>query len=198
MNKIFDSTRVFVIIRPSLTGKVMPNRKVFSEKNISALQKKKKEQARLFSENSFPRRKKIIAPKKAQGAQTLDPCLVSMKHGFKKANRIRKREEFKTLFGKANAVKGKYLSLRLWLCDEESGEQKPKLATTVSRQTSKLATQRNLWRRRIREVFRNQQHGIKPNAWIWIRVTSEEKAPAYSVIEEEIIGLIKKTHGNIH
>lgn len=120
-----------------------------------------------------------------------------MKRRFEKANRIRKRDEFKTLFQKASVVKGKHFSLRLWLNDQAAGSQKPKIAISISRQISKLATQRNLWRRRVREAFRNKQQEIKPNAWIWIRATFEGKAPAYQEIEEEVLSLIKKANGKI-
>ncbi|MSR77386.1 MAG: ribonuclease P protein component [Candidatus Omnitrophica bacterium] len=118
-----------------------------------------------------------------------------MGQGFKKEQRVRREAEFQILYRKGTLAKGKSMTLRLWTDDGAAEGQKAKLAITVSRKVSKLAPQRNLWRRRIREIFRTQQQLIKSRTWIWVRVISDQRAPSYRVLCEEMCQLLGQLKG---
>ena len=69
---------------------------------------------------------------------------------------------------------------------------RPMLAVMVSRKVDLRAVRRNLWKRRIREIFRKHQSSLKPGAMILFRAGGKGKAPGYAEMEKEILGHFEK------
>ena len=110
--------------------------------------------------------------------------------------RIRGRRDFQAVFKHGFLAKGKVL--RLW-CYERQGysakPQQPQIGIVVSRKTSALSTDRNLWKRRIREAFRRIQNQIKMNTKIVVRSAHQKRVPSYENIHSELKLLLSKVGG---
>ena len=66
------------------------------------------------------------------------------------------------------------------------------IGIVVSRKTDPRATGRNLWKRRVREIFREHQAKLDRRAVCLVKVRSTQKKPPFSAMEEELIKLFKK------
>ncbi|MCB9799842.1 MAG: ribonuclease P protein component [Candidatus Omnitrophica bacterium] len=69
----------------------------------------------------------------------------------------------------------------------------PCLGIVVSRKVNKRATVRNLWKRRIREVFRKNQTLIQNGHTLVIQAKIKERVPLYTELEKEIKKLYEKS-----
>jgi ribonuclease P protein component len=67
------------------------------------------------------------------------------------------------------------------------------IGIAVSRKTDPKAVGRNLWKRRIREIFQKNQGWLYPEVACLIKVRSGEKKPSFSAMEEDLVKLFKKT-----
>ena len=110
--------------------------------------------------------------------------------------RIRSRRIFQIIFKRGTLAKGELLNL--WSCDDcavsDKKSQEPKFAVMVSRKVSRRAVERNLWKRRIREVFRHRQSEIKKGIAILIQAKKQkDSVPSYQIIETEMSRLLAKT-----
>lgn len=105
--------------------------------------------------------------------------------------RIRKRKDLEDLLKTGRSSRGPLLTL--WVLKQNRGDKRrPMLAIMVSRKVSLRAVKRNLWKRRIRESFRLHQESLKPEAMILFRANGKGDAPAFAVIEKEMLGHFKK------
>lgn len=114
--------------------------------------------------------------------------------GLSRNQRVRTSREFQELFRLGKRVRGPWLTL--WVHPFSSqGTQSSltKLGIVVSQKVSKNATERNLWKRRIREAFRKNQKSISQGFKIVVRPSQSGAAPAYEVLEKELLNLIKKS-----
>ena len=117
-----------------------------------------------------------------------------MSERWRPNQRIRSRRVFQIIFKRGKWAKG--FLLNLWSYGgpevfEEDGP--PQLAVMVSRKVNARATQRNLWKRRIREVFRRHQAEIKNGTAVLIQARKQNKTPSYAMIESEVMTLLAKT-----
>lgn len=69
---------------------------------------------------------------------------------------------------------------------------KPMLGIVVSRKTDPTAVGRNLWKRRVREIFREQQTQLRPEAVCLVKVRHTQKRPSFPAAEEDLVKLFKK------
>ncbi len=76
---------------------------------------------------------------------------------------------------------------------DAKGGAAPKVGIIVSRKTDRRATRRNLWKRRIREAFRELQVKVKENAEILIKSRECNMIPSYQEIKRELETLLRKT-----
>jgi ribonuclease P protein component len=109
---------------------------------------------------------------------------------LRRDQRIRKRGEFQTFFERGRFVRGRLV--HLWTLTEESSGRGPRLGLIVSRKTHRNAAARNLWKRRIREIFRKNQRNIKKETVVLIQSRRSGPAPDSGALEEEIKGLLKQ------
>ena len=72
--------------------------------------------------------------------------------------------------------------------------ESPTFGVVVSRQVNRLATQRNLWKRRILEALKRNRSSFPKNTFVVIRVRKSTKrvAVAYRFIEQELEAVIRK------
>lgn len=78
-------------------------------------------------------------------------------------------------------------------CQEpERQEDLPKLGIRITRKAEPLATKRNLWKRRIREIFRKNQAQMKPGFQVLVQARKQASVPSYEVLENELMRLLNK------
>jgi len=66
------------------------------------------------------------------------------------------------------------------------------IGIVVSRKTDPTAVGRNLWKRRVREIFREKQAQLHPKAVCLVKVRHTQKKPSFSAAEEDLVKLFKK------
>ena len=69
---------------------------------------------------------------------------------------------------------------------------KPMLGIIVSRKTDTRAVGRNVWKRRVREIFRKNQAMLHPEAVCLVKVRAIPKIPTSPDMELDLIKLFKK------
>ena len=90
-----------------------------------------------------------------------------------------------------SCLKEKHLAL--WKSKQDPGTQPTLWKIAVSRRMVRLATQRNRWRRRIREVLRRQRSSIFPGYQATLKVHSVKPPTKFAVLEKEITNLLEKS-----
>ncbi len=117
-----------------------------------------------------------------------------MDQGLRPQHRIRKPATFKNIFNHGRFASGGCLNL--WCHREALRPQEkpgPKLGLVITRRVSPKATERNLWKRRAREVFRRLRAKIHPDAAIMVQSRKFIKVPTYQAIETEFKKLLIQT-----
>ncbi|MFH1800621.1 MAG: ribonuclease P protein component [Candidatus Omnitrophota bacterium] len=109
--------------------------------------------------------------------------------------RIRRQTTFKHLTEKGQFARGEYFYL--WVGKQgEKGQAGPKkrpvIGIIVSRQTEPTATGRNLWKRRVREIFREHQAQLHPEAICLVKMRRVRIKPPFSVLAKDLVSLFKK------
>lgn len=108
--------------------------------------------------------------------------------------RIRKEWVFKFVFDHGKFAKGNFFHLWAYADKEEKFIGKgPKIGLVVGRKTHNRANVRNLWKRRMREVFRKNQIRIKPETLILLQSRSAKKVPKLHEMQKEFEKLLEKT-----
>lgn len=109
-----------------------------------------------------------------------------LKKTFPKSLRISRKKEFQVLRLSKNRLKGTFLIL-----DYKFKENNfyPKLGITISSKIAK-AHIRNKFKRRIREIFRLNQHNLYKNIEIHIIFKSISKNPNYQDLKKDFLHLI--------
>jgi len=109
--------------------------------------------------------------------------------------RIRRQTTFKNLVERGFFARGEFFYL--WVgTREDKGKaalkKRPMIGIVVSRKTDPTAVGRNLWKRRVREVFREQQEHLRPETVCLVKVRHTQKKPTFSAAEADLITLFKK------
>jgi ribonuclease P protein component len=109
--------------------------------------------------------------------------------------RIRRQTTFKHLVERGQFARGEYFYL--WVGKRSGKEPKtpkkrPAIGIVVSRKTEPTAVGRNLWKRRVREIFREHQAQLHPEADCLVKVRRIQKRPPFSAAEKDLISLFKK------
>jgi ribonuclease P protein component len=114
-----------------------------------------------------------------------------MDQRLKPDQRVRKRGSFQQIFKRGKFAKG--VLMHVWSYEEKGAQlAQPKIGIVVSRKVDLRATQRNLWKRRIREAFRRNQNKIAANLSLLIQARKQEKIPSFQAIEAEMLQLLAK------
>lgn len=104
--------------------------------------------------------------------------------------RLHNEREFGSVIREGLFARGSVVNL--WVLRRaENGP--PRLGLIVSRKTDPRATRRNLWKRRMRAVFRSLQPGIVSGSWVVIQSSGREGVPATKELRAEIEKLLKQT-----
>jgi len=67
------------------------------------------------------------------------------------------------------------------------------IGIVVSRKTEPRAVDRNIWKRQVREIFREKQAMLHPETVCLVKVRTGSKIPSYEAAEQDLIKLFKKT-----
>ncbi len=108
--------------------------------------------------------------------------------------RIRREWEFKFVFDHGKFARGTFF--HLWFYQDKEGKfsgKGPKLGIIVGKKVHLRANVRNLWKRRMREVFRRQQGVLKPNGLILLQAKNTKKVPSYQEMKQDLEKLFEKT-----
>jgi len=114
---------------------------------------------------------------------------------FSADQRIRRQTTFKQLVEKGKFSRGEFFYL--WVGSRvDTGQAKPKvkpmLGIIVSRKTDTRAVGRNVWKRRVREIFRKNQALLHPEAVCLVKVRAIQKQPSSQDMEQDLMKLFKK------
>jgi len=168
---------------------------ILREKNLPAIKKKATFQTRIPRENEHSRRKESSSKAAEKRACPLDTCLnlKIMRESLRSGQRLRTMKNFKIISRQGRFFKGKLLNL--WFLGIENfenlaGETGPMLGIVVNRKVEARATRRNLWKRRIREIFRRYQGKISPEIVMLIQVAKRTTLltdiPSYEMLEKDM------------
>ncbi len=109
---------------------------------------------------------------------------------LRKDQRILKRRDFQRVFECGKSFRAKWLTVRV----EKNGESgKAKIGLVISRKTEAKATRRNLWKRRVRDVFRRMASRINPGVLIVIQARPNKGLPEQKEIAQEIETLLAES-----
>ena len=103
-------------------------------------------------------------------------------------NRLKKEKEFEAVFKGGRTFKGEYVLLRYLV----NGTDKTKVGFVVSKKVSKLATQRNKIKRRMREITRKRKESIKDGLSIIMVALPRSIGAGYAEMEKDIGNLLDK------
>ncbi len=76
---------------------------------------------------------------------------------------------------------------------EVSPKARPMIGIVVSRKADPRASGRNIWKRRVREIFREKQAMLHPEAVCLVKVRTTQRKPSYAAMDEDLVKLFKKT-----
>ena len=109
-----------------------------------------------------------------------------MSYSFKKNQRLLKKQCFQRVIARDKKKVGSYLRIYYHLSDGFSS----KLGITASSYFGN-AIERNLFKRRIREIFRKNHHTINKSIEIVIYPQKAAKKTSYSTLHNEFLFLLK-------
>lgn len=101
---------------------------------------------------------------------------------FSKNQRVRKRLDFQRIFESGKITRGSWFSVRSL---REEGFGPARLGLVISGKVEPTAVKRNLWKRRVREVFRHEAHRIKKGYLILVQARTNSRVPKKQEIEKE-------------
>jgi ribonuclease P protein component len=107
---------------------------------------------------------------------------------FPKTRRLTRASEFEHVKRDGSVQRGKLLMLGV-LALESAG---PFRAGFVTSRRLGSAVVRNRVRRRLREIVRRHQHGVRANVWIVIIARAEAARASYCALEDEWLRLAKR------
>jgi ribonuclease P protein component len=110
--------------------------------------------------------------------------------------RIRRQTAFKQIVEKGRFFRGEFFYL--WAgCRADIGQTipkaKPMIGIVVSRKTEPRAVDRNIWKRQVREIFREKQAMLFPESVYLVKARTVPKRPSYAAAEQDLVRLFKKT-----
>jgi len=104
--------------------------------------------------------------------------------GLPSPQRIQKTINFNKIYRCGRCHKGQYL--HIWVYEKVGGGGKARLGIIVSKRVSKLASDRNLWKRRLREAFRCHPQIFKTGYDYLIKAKTSGNPPTYVQLWRDI------------
>lgn len=142
------------------------------ETDLSTFEEKTSPEARVSSPIQDSRRQEASRPEKEERAEAAYPRLTPPRPS------------------EQNYYKGARLAL--WKSGADSDKRLTDWRIAVSRKVVKLATQRNRWRRRIREILRKRRGLVRSGFQLTFKVHSATEWVKYAELEQEISKLLEK------
>ncbi len=118
-----------------------------------------------------------------------DPFL---SNGLSRKQSIRGRKFFKKIFDKGFFIRGFLLNFWVYQGPETAGNPAPLLGLMVGKKVYSRATQRNLWKRRVREVFRRNQCKIEKHVAMIVQARAHKQVPNCEDLQLELEKFLKK------
>ena len=104
---------------------------------------------------------------------------------LKKDLRLKRNKDFSYIYRKGSKFKGQYVSIY-----KLRNYPSIKIGFSLSKKTGN-AVVRNLYRRRLQEIFREQLSNIKPNKYVVVGLPNITKA-SYEELRADVLNLIEK------
>lgn len=105
-----------------------------------------------------------------------------------KENRLKKEKEFEAVFKGGRTFKGEYIFLRCLA----NGTDKTKVGFVTSKKVSKLATERNKVKRRMREIVRIRKGEIRDGLSIIVIALPRAIDAGYGDLEKDIANILNR------
>ena len=113
--------------------------------------------------------------------------LTTSNERFTKAERLRKRTEFKRVERRGKRRVGRSLIVY----GRQNSLDCSRVGLTVSRKVGNAA-RRNRWKRRLRELFRRNKEQF-PHGWDYVVIVRKDAAePAFDVLRDELLMLMNE------
>jgi ribonuclease P protein component len=107
---------------------------------------------------------------------------------FPASARLREGREFLAVRAEGRMAQGRWLRMTAL---RQAGEQSPRLGLITSRRVGG-AVQRNLVRRRLREIFRKSREQLSADLWLVIVAKTGAAGASFQEIREEWLRLAKR------
>ena len=134
-----------------------------NETDLSAFQEKTPQETWVPPPFSYCRRQEAPCPEKEKRSEATRPGLISSQH------------------------------LTLFKSKQDAGKAETKWRIAIPRKVVRLATQRNRWKRRVREILRRQQETVHPGYLGVIKIHSITNVLTYAKLEKEMLELFQKS-----
>lgn|SRR3989344_3998479 len=102
--------------------------------------------------------------------------------------RVRQQRDFDNVYKRGRAVSGPLFNLRF----APNRQTHSRLAFVISKKTEKLATRRNLAKRRLRSMFKEALNNIKPGVDIVVLIKRNAVGAEYSQLRLEVDRMLSK------
>lgn len=107
----------------------------------------------------------------------------------KKNARLKTQKDFDRVFKTGVLVRGKFTNI--WACAAKNPAASA-IGIIVTRKAWRKATERNFWKRRIKEIFRLRDSAKEKTSDFVVVVKKREKMPAFAEIKNDIQIILKK------
>lgn len=111
-------------------------------------------------------------------------------HHFRDAYRLRKTDEYSSVFAFKRAIKGRYLIVHF----RPNGGDTARLGVVVAKKLARRAVERNRIKRVVREGFRLQR-GTLPALDMIVRLHRPLKDATRTSVHEDLSGLLRRLPG---
>ena len=109
---------------------------------------------------------------------------------FPKSARLSKASEFRKLKNEGRAQQGRYMILSAL----QSGENAPARAGFITSRRVGCAVERNLVRRRLREIFRTHRGHLAHGHWLVVVARRAAVEASFAELESEWLRLARRAH----
>lgn len=150
-------------------GRHESERELTDEKDLSTIEKKTGQQARVSQENEDSCGSRCTEQTKKQGTKPIDSHGVTLGERLRKEQRLRNSERIREICRNGQRVHGRSYIL-YWMSNESMF---PRLAILVGRRCGR-AHMRNRWKRQVREAFRRSSCLVDLNKDIVVRMKQTE------------------------
>lgn len=102
-------------------------------------------------------------------------------------NRLRRRQDFATVYAKGDRYSGRYLRLRIYTTNLSFASQ---IGIVISKKVSKSAVIRNRIKRQLRAICRQLLSQLKQGLQIVVTVSTLDGSPSYTELGNDLTKLL--------